>query len=531
MTPYFISNAQGGQDLFSSMHEMDELNDLETEVVEKLEEHLKHLEAQIHLTESYLDTYYKDYNQTEEDAMEYISHPINTFSLIKRQSDWLNVKGNIFSEQTGKDLEEISSLLNKIEVSADDLEGAVHGIFLLTHTYKLNISELAEGKIRIPEGQVIDQELPINSFILDEPISAQDLLLLGKLAYNQKHFDKSIEFLEVAAEKAEKENIMPIAKEAKSILKLVTKNHDEVFLRPVSDPRFRVFAKPFDKDLANKKKFAKIKSRIPKFDLGEANNNMKKAKDKETYTRHLEDIFSATCRGVHRHLKYDSHLFCKHIHYQDPYLKLGPFKFEEKNSKPFVGIFHDFMSDTEIDAYINYANNKLERSMHSKKVLLSTEQYGASFQRTSKQAWFPEFNHEHDQLKSDGELINEAPYQVSLRIRKATMMNTFELAGGESYQVANYGLGGQYHIHLDAGPDGRNMMTKNHGDRIQTFMVYLSNVEAGGATVFPLLGLGIWPKKGDAITWYNIHKNGKTDQGTYHGGCPVIKGMNLCLKY
>ena len=115
---------------------------------------------------------------------------------------------------------------------------------------------------------------------------------------------------------------------------------------------------------------------------------------------------------------------------------------------------------------------------------------------------------------------------MSYRIRNATMMEVFTFFGGEMFQVANYGIGGQYTKHWDAAgegvhnPDGH----EKDGDRIQTFMVYLSDVEAGGATAFPMLGMSVWPKRGDAITWYNMHKNGLQDKLTAHGGCPVIKG-------
>ena len=66
-----------------------------------------------------------------------------------------------------------------------------------------------------------------------------------------------------------------------------------------------------------------------------------------------------------------------------------------------------------------------------------------------------------------------------------------------------YDIGGSYSVHTDA--DGENGVTmrkiSTEGDRLSTFMGYLNDVTAGGATVFPALGVTIWPKKGDAVYW------------------------------
>lgn len=64
------------------------------------------------------------------------------------------------------------------------------------------------------------------------------------------------------------------------------------------------------------------------------------------------------------------------------------------------------------------------------------------------------------------------------------------------------------------------------GPRILTIFLYLNNVEEGGETRFPLLGVLVKPKMGNALIWPNVKDEDpdKKDPRTDHEAMPVIKG-------
>ena len=64
------------------------------------------------------------------------------------------------------------------------------------------------------------------------------------------------------------------------------------------------------------------------------------------------------------------------------------------------------------------------------------------------------------------------------------------------------------------------------GPRILTFFLYLSDVEEGGETEFPMLGLKIKPTKGKAVLWVNTLDSNMNEQDsrTLHEAIEVSSG-------
>ena len=54
----------------------------------------------------------------------------------------------------------------------------------------------------------------------------------------------------------------------------------------------------------------------------------------------------------------------------------------------------------------------------------------------------------------------------------------------------------------------------------------------GGATVWPNIGVSVFPNKGDGIYWHNLFRNGDINWNTKHKACPVLLGNKwICNKW
>ena len=62
------------------------------------------------------------------------------------------------------------------------------------------------------------------------------------------------------------------------------------------------------------------------------------------------------------------------------------------------------------------------------------------------------------------------------------------------------------------------------GQRIATLIIYLSDVESGGATIFPELDFEVFPRKGGAVYFSYCDRHTRLDRMTLHGGAPVERG-------
>jgi prolyl 4-hydroxylase len=437
---------------------------------------------------------------------------------------------------------------------------ACSGISLLQEAYQLDAEDLAAGLVRARKPFVLH---PI-TFESDFKISWYEMFQIGTRAFSRGWIDTGITWFNLALEKAPKKasskEELTRLKELKKVRATSIKKHDFYLEQrgPIAT-NTRTFPIPFDEKLRKKKKYKKLlnEKKIEKvvelFPLFNTSLELSKARDN----------FFVLCKDgmiPTREPNFDSKLFCRYQHHSNPYLRLAPFKLEELNIDPFIVVFYDFISDNEILRLKGRVTRNLQRSETGGS---NESKRSKSLTRTSKQAWVHEryfllpngkINETTGEavqtgflLTIDSEYIPTLPgtdhnsymtvvdhtvFKLTRKIEQATQLNAHSPFSSELYQVANYGIGGQYSTHFDAR--GTQWMNEDmpgatsydavYGDRVATFMGYLEDVPLGGATAFPFIGAAVQPEKGSAVFWLNLNPRGNIDKLSAHGGCPVLVG-------
>ncbi|KAL7518179.1 hypothetical protein ACHAWX_003032 [Stephanocyclus meneghinianus] len=183
---------------------------------------------------------------------------------------------------------------------------------------------------------------------------------------------------------------------------------------------------------------------------------------------------------------------------------------------PWVVILENFITNEEADRIIELGKQQgFKRSTRVK-----GQSAGSSIgpgvtdaARTSHNTWCQE------------EQCTKDPIVSRVLERIADVTNS-TINHSEHLQILQYETGQYYTSHNDYIHLQLDMPC---GPRILTIFLYLNNVEEGGETRFPLLGVLVEPKMGNALIWPNVKDEDpdKKDPRTDHEAMPVIKGAKF----
>jgi prolyl 4-hydroxylase len=175
---------------------------------------------------------------------------------------------------------------------------------------------------------------------------------------------------------------------------------------------------------------------------------------------------------------------------------------------PRVILFGNLLASEECDELIELSRGKVARSSV---VNAATGSYDVHPHRTSAGTHF---------ARGENELIR----RIEARIADLVQL---PVERGEPLQILHYQPGGEYKPHFDyfdPALPGNEAVLKHGGQRIATLVMYLNDVEAGGSTVFPEVGLDVLPRRGHAVYFAYTTEEGQLDKRSLHGGSPVSAG-------
>lgn len=187
-----------------------------------------------------------------------------------------------------------------------------------------------------------------------------------------------------------------------------------------------------------------------------------------------------------------------------------PFAQRIDTNKAHIYLLDDFLTNEECDALVAHIQRKNQAS------LITTSDEPDSYFRTSRTSYL---SHQGDAL------IEEIDKRIADYLG-------FEPERSEGIQGQHYRVGEQFKTHTDYFEPNTPEFEKygaGQGQRTWTFMIYLNDVEAGGFTEFPRLGVAVKPKKRMAVIWNSLHPDGSVNPDTSHWAKPVEKGEKFII--
>ncbi|KAH8239073.1 hypothetical protein KR032_000459, partial [Drosophila birchii] len=350
----------------------------------------------------------------------------------------------------------------KLMPTSEDFTEALRAIYKLQTVYELDAADMAGGLL---DGKKYN----VKNWGTDE------CLILGMMYQSVKDYNQSENWLKLAlfyyGEYSHQKQLDVTLWKYHNLLEFILEAHKGMgnYLEA------KQYAHEF---LAHQPNHTYMLSQLPKLDYREKNPvNITKA---EKYFQHQKTLCTKN---------YKRKLVNLQCYYENwpPFLRLANIKVEELSEEIYLNIFPDFISQREIDILKSAARTNLQR--------IDDLSWNCSCTIA-------------DLLGSSNNIV----HNINRRIMDVTGM---EMDKNNMLRVINYGLAGNYN------PDDTK---ESENNRKGNALIFLSNAEQGGETVFDSLELKVRPIKGAMLLWANPKGS------VFHHQCPLLKG-NMWCKY
>ncbi|KAM8852381.1 prolyl 4-hydroxylase subunit alpha-1b isoform 2-T2 [Synchiropus picturatus] len=501
-----LQSISAGNDFFTSIGQMTDLLYTEKDLVTSLKDYIKAEENKLDRLKKWADKLDSLSATAIQDPEGFLGHPVNAFKLMKRlNTEWGDLESLVLSDTTDGFISNLT-IQRQYFPTDEDQTGAAKALLRLQDTYRLDANTISKGNLPGVKHKSL--------------MTVEDCYELGKIAYSEVDYYHTELWMAQALRQLDEGEESPLDKvtvldylsyaiyQQGEIQRALEYTKRLLELDP-EHQRANGNLKYFEFQLEKQRKAAKEEPQEQKEEV-KVNKTEKKKSKKEFQLIPERKKYEMLCRGegIRMTPRRQSRLFCRYFdNNRHPKYVLAPVKQQDEWDRPYIVRYLDIISDKEIEKVKQLAKPRLRRAtVHDPQTgKLTTAQY-----RVSKSAWLTGYD-------------DPAIDVINQRIEDLTGL---EMDTAEELQVANYGVGGQYEPHFDFGrkdePDAFKEL--GTGNRIATWLFYMSDVAAGGATVFPDVGASVWPQKGTAVFWYNLFPSGEGDYSTRHAACPVLVG-------
>ena len=332
-------------ELFTALVDLERVLYAEDDLAKILREYIESEEQRLTALKRIAADYEAHSQSALKDITKHLSNPVNAFLLVKRfTSDWQQVENLIRNNSAETFMAQVSNTMTNFP-DEEDLVGAATALLRLQDTYALETDKLAKGQIK---GVRYSPEL-----------SAEDCFELGRIAYTSGDYYHTVLWMQEAKDIWEHEAEKTVEKA--TILDYLafslsmqgnTKAALNLTLEWLSiDPSHQRAQnnKVYYEQILAEEEAAKLKGDDGDLNQPPANPNVVNNRQLDGYRGSEEfQTYEALCRGEDIIPNPDAHkLTCQYRHFT-PYFTIRPLKEEVAYLDPFIAIYHDLLTNTEI---------------------------------------------------------------------------------------------------------------------------------------------------------------------------------------